>query len=85
VLGVESEGETMRVVLRPDGFELRRGAVPAADVTIAGSAQLVGAVLSGLLTPTESARMGLRITGRRKVLIDLVDARARADHDKEQR
>jgi DNA-binding HxlR family transcriptional regulator len=85
VLGVESEGETMRVVLRPDGFELRRGALPAADVTIAGSAQLVGAVLSGLLTPTESARMGLRITGRRKVLIDLVDARVRADHDKEQR
>ncbi|NUP36384.1 MAG: helix-turn-helix transcriptional regulator, partial [Streptomyces sp.] len=36
VVGVESEGETLRMVLREGGFEIRRGGDPAADVTLAG-------------------------------------------------
>jgi DNA-binding HxlR family transcriptional regulator len=81
VLGVESEGETMRVILHRDGFQLRRGELPPADVTISGSSQLVGGVLSGLVTVAESARLGLRITGRRNVLTGLLHGRANAQRE----
>lgn len=72
VVGVESGPETMRVILRRDGFEIRRGTSPDADVTLTGPAQLVGAVLSGLLSPRQASRQGLRITGSRELLHELV-------------
>ena len=74
VLGVESGPETMRVILRHGGFEIRRGTSPDADVTLAGPPELVGAVLSGLLTPGQASRQGLRITGARELLHELVTA-----------
>lgn len=74
VLGIECDPEVMRVLLRPDGFEIRRGAAPDADVTLTGPAELVGAVLSGLLSPGRATRQGLRITGARHLLHDLVSA-----------
>ncbi|MEV6009686.1 winged helix-turn-helix transcriptional regulator [Streptomyces sp. NPDC051976] len=73
-VGIECGDEAMHVVLRPDGFEIRRGADADADVTLSGPAQLVGAVLSGLLTPAQAADAGLRITGARALLQELVDA-----------
>lgn len=76
VMGIESEGEAMRVILCPGGFEIRRGTAPDADVTLTGRAQLVGAVLSGLLTPDQATAAGLRITGARQLLHDLVTAPA---------
>jgi DNA-binding HxlR family transcriptional regulator len=74
VVGVESGTETMRVILRQGGFEIRRGTSPDADVTLTGPAQLVGAVLSGLLSPGQASRRGLRITGARELLHELVTA-----------
>jgi DNA-binding HxlR family transcriptional regulator len=78
VVGIESEGETMRVTLRPEGFEIRRSGTPDADplpdVTLTGTAQLVGAVLSGMLSPAQAMGDGLRITGARHRLHDLVKA-----------
>jgi DNA-binding HxlR family transcriptional regulator len=73
--GIETAGgEALHVILRPGGFEIRRGTAPAADVTLTGSAQLIGAVLSGLSSPGQATRQGLRITGDRQLLRDLVDA-----------
>jgi DNA-binding HxlR family transcriptional regulator len=72
VVGIDSEGETMRAILRPGAFEIRRGTSPDADVTLTGRARLVGAVLSGLLSPNQATRQGLRITGTRQSLYDLV-------------
>ena len=76
IVGIETdaEAETMHVTLRPSGFEVRRGRAAAADVTLTGPAQLVGALLSGLLTPDDATRHGLRITGARQSLHDLVTA-----------
>jgi DNA-binding HxlR family transcriptional regulator len=72
VLGIESQGETLRAVLRSGGFEIRRGSAPDADVTLTGPAQLVGAVLSSRLSPERAVDRGLRITGDHNVLHDLV-------------
>lgn len=72
VVGLECEGEAMRVIVRPAGSEIRRGTAPDADVTLAGPAWLVGAVLSGSLSPDRATREGLRITGARQVLHDLL-------------
>jgi hypothetical protein len=74
VVGVESGTETMRVILRQGGFEIRRGTSPDSDVTLTGPAQLVCAVLSGLLSPGQASRRGLRITGARQLLHELVTA-----------
>lgn len=71
VVGVETGGEAVHAVLRHGGCEIRRGAAAAADVTLAGEATLVGAVLSGLLTPARAADLGLRIDGAPSVLTDL--------------
>jgi DNA-binding HxlR family transcriptional regulator len=83
VVGVESEGQTLRLVLTPDGFDIRRGTSPDADVTLTGSSQLVGAVLSGLLNPDEATDLGLQITGTAQVLHDLVDPRQPTPHQEE--
>ena len=77
VVGVEIGGEAVRVIARPGAFEIRRGTAPAADVELSGSAQLVGGVLAGLLTPEEAVDHGLKITGAQSVLAELLRAAAR--------
>jgi DNA-binding HxlR family transcriptional regulator len=74
VIGVETGGEAVRAVLRHDTFEIRRGNTPQADVTLSGQVELVGAVLSGLLTPDQAADLGLAIAGTPSVLTDLLHA-----------
>lgn len=74
VIGVETGGEAVRAVLRHDTFEIRRGNTPQADVTLSGQVELVGAVLSGLLTPDQAADLGLTIAGTPSVLTDLLHA-----------
>jgi DNA-binding HxlR family transcriptional regulator len=74
VIGVETGGEAVRAVLRHDTFEIRRGNTPQADVTLSGHVELVGAVLSGQLTPDQAADRGLAIAGTPSVLTDLVHA-----------
>ncbi|CAG6394984.1 helix-turn-helix transcriptional regulator [Streptomyces cocklensis] len=79
VVGIASEGETLCVVLRPAGdFEIRRGAARAADVTLAGTSMLIGAVLSGLLGAEAAEGLGLVIEDPRGLLPGLVAAPARA-------
>ena len=73
VLGIDAGSASVRVVLHHDGFEIRRELGSDADVTLHGSALLVGGVLSGLLTVTEATQSGLTITGRADLLADLVD------------
>jgi DNA-binding HxlR family transcriptional regulator len=74
VIGVETGGDAVRAVLRHDTFEIRRGNTPQADVTLSGQVELVGAVLSGLLTPDQAADLGLTIAGTPSVLTDLLHA-----------
>jgi len=80
VVGIASEGEMLHVVLRRDAdgnaFEIRRGAAPAADVTLTGTSMLVGAVLTGVLSPAEAVGQGLRIDDPGQVLPGLVGAPA---------
>ena len=73
VIGVETGGESVRVALRHDGFEIERGLDGDADVTLRGSALLVGGLLSGLLTVTEATQLGLTVEGRADLLAELVD------------
>ena len=73
VIGVETGSDSVRVVLRHDGFEIERGLGDDADVTLRGSALLVGGLLSGLLTVVEATRLGLTVDGRADLLADLVD------------
>lgn len=75
VVGIESEGESLRMVLAEGGFAIRRGADPAPDVTLTGPAVLVGAVLSGLLSPADATARGLRVDGSRSVLRELLRTR----------
>jgi DNA-binding HxlR family transcriptional regulator len=75
IVGIECEGGPMRLSVRAGGFEIRRGAAPDADVTLTGPAQLIGAVLSGLSSPGQATRQGLRIIGARQLLRDLVHAK----------
>jgi len=79
----EAPGEAVQAVLRHDGFEIHRGAAADSDVTLSGPAQLVGGVLSGLLTPTRASRHGLTIRGNRSALAGLLSTtRTRArSHD----
>jgi len=77
VVGIETGGEAVRAILRHGTFEIRRGTYPDADVTLGGQPRLVGAVLSGLLTPGQAADLGLEITGTPSVLTDLLHAPAR--------
>jgi DNA-binding HxlR family transcriptional regulator len=72
VVGIDTGGEAVRVILRRGSFEVRRGTTPPADTTLSGPAQLVGAVLSGLLTASEAVACGLKIEDSRSVLSNLV-------------
>jgi DNA-binding HxlR family transcriptional regulator len=74
VVGIETGGEAVHTVLRPGTFQIRRGTTPDAHVTLAGPAPLVGAVLSGLLTPDQAAARGLDIAGAPSVLTGLLPA-----------
>jgi DNA-binding HxlR family transcriptional regulator len=76
VVRIETGGEAVQAILRHGAFEIRRGATPDADVTLSGSAPLIGAVLSGLLTPDQAADLGLEIAGTPSVLTDLLHAPA---------
>jgi hypothetical protein len=74
VIGIETDGDAVSAVLRHDAFEIRRGNSTQADVTLSGQAELVGAVLSGLLTPDQAADRGVEIAGTPSVLTDLLQA-----------
>ncbi|MDT4914710.1 MAG: hypothetical protein QOC66_3838 [Pseudonocardiales bacterium] len=74
VIGIETDGDAVSAVLRHDAFEIRRGNSTQADVTLSGQAELVGAVLSGLLTPDQAADRGVAIAGTPSVLTDLLQA-----------
>lgn len=67
----------MRVVLRHDSFEIRRGTSPHADVTVSGPAVLVGGVLTEMLTPAQGSDLGAEITGADSVLTDLLHLASR--------
>lgn len=73
VLGIESEGDSLHVVLSSSGLEIRRGASPDAAVTLTGPAQLVGAILTRLLSADQAVGQGLVITGDRRALDDLLN------------
>jgi DNA-binding HxlR family transcriptional regulator len=73
VIGVETGSESVRVALRHDGFAIERELGADADVTLRGSALLVGGLLSGLLTVAEATQLGLAVDGRADLLADLVD------------
>jgi len=60
------------VTLGADGFAIERGS-GGADVTLRGSASLVGGVLSGLLTVAEATRSGLVVEGRSDRLTAVLD------------
>jgi DNA-binding HxlR family transcriptional regulator len=67
---------SVRATLAPSGFRIERGLDEPdgePDVTLAGPAQLVGGVLSGLLTVSKAAELGLEIEGRADLLADLVE------------
>jgi DNA-binding HxlR family transcriptional regulator len=76
VVGIETGGEAAHALLRQGSFEIRRGAAPDADVTLSGQATLVGAVLSGRLTPEQAADLGLGITGAPSLLAGLLPSTA---------
>ncbi len=73
IIGIETGSESVRVVLRHDGFEVERGLGTDAEVTLRGSALVIGGVLARLLTITEATRLGLTIEGRAHLLAELVD------------
>jgi DNA-binding HxlR family transcriptional regulator len=73
VMAIETGSDSVRVVLRHDGYEIERDLDGDADVTLRGAAHLVGGVLSGLLSVAEATRMGLTVDGRADLLADLVD------------
>jgi DNA-binding HxlR family transcriptional regulator len=76
-LAIETGGASVRVVLHPDGFEIAREREAEPDVTMRGSAFLVGGVLAGRLTVTEATDLGLTIEGDRARLTALVADRPR--------
>ncbi|MFC1441463.1 helix-turn-helix domain-containing protein [Streptacidiphilus sp. N1-10] len=76
VVGVEAGDEAVHAVLWHGAFEIRRGAARCADVTLSGEPQLVGAVLSGLLSPDQATAFGLAITGTPSVLTELLHVTA---------
>ena len=76
VMGIETGGESVHAVMRHGTFEIRRGAAPDAQVTLSGPAMLVGAVLSGRLTPEQAVGLGLEIVGAPSIIAELADVSA---------
>jgi DNA-binding HxlR family transcriptional regulator len=81
VVGVKTGDEVVRAVLRHDAFEIRRGTIPEANVTVSGPATLVGGVLTGLLSPKRAAELGVEVTGTPSVLTDLLRRSAGTDEN----
>ena len=75
-VGIRTGDGSVRVVLGGQGgYRIERspeGHDSGSDVTLSGPARLVGGLLSGLLTVTEAADLGLEIDGRSDLLSDLV-------------
>jgi DNA-binding HxlR family transcriptional regulator len=78
VVGIETGGDAVHAVLRHGTFEVRHGTAPAADVTLSGSATLVGAVLSGRLSPGQALDLGLAIAGTPSLLTGLLHSAGRS-------
>jgi DNA-binding HxlR family transcriptional regulator len=76
VVGVETNEEEVRTILRHDSFEIRRGTSPEADVTVSGPAAVVGGVLTGLVKPEQAAERGAEVSGAVPTLTDLLDRAA---------
>ena len=75
VIGLETGNTSVRAVLHGDGsFHVARGLEGDVDVSMSGSALLIGGVLSGQLSPTEATRLGLVVTGRAELLEQLTAA-----------
>jgi len=70
-IDVETGAESVRVVLRHEGFRIVRELDGDANVTLRGPAQLVGGVLSGMLTISDATARGLTVAGRADLLADL--------------
>jgi hypothetical protein len=70
-IDVETGAESVRVVLRHEGFRIVRELDGDADVTLRGPAQLVGGVLSGMLSISDATARGLTVAGRADLLADL--------------
>jgi len=71
-VGIRTGDESVRVTLSGSGFEIERGLDGDVDVTLSGSAHVIGGLLSGLLTITEATDLGLEVDGRANLLTDLV-------------
>jgi DNA-binding HxlR family transcriptional regulator len=77
VIGVETANTAVRAVLHGDGsFQVTRGSEGDVDVSLSGSALLIGGVLSGQLSPTEATTLGLVVTGRAELLEQLTAAQS---------
>ena len=76
VVGVETGDEAVRATLRHDSFDIRRGTSPEADVTVSGSAGVVGGVLTGLLNPKQAVELGAEVSGAVPALTDLLNRAA---------
>ena len=73
-IGIDGEGEQVSLDLDANGFRVRRGLSADAEVTLAGTAHLIGGVLAGLITVAAARRQGLKVTGRAELITDLVGA-----------
>lgn len=72
VFGIRTEEGSVRVTLDADGCSMERGIDGAVDVTLSGTAQLVGGALSGLLPLADAQRLGLETDGDTTLLTSLL-------------
>lgn len=70
-IGLRTGETAVQVTLGPDGYDIKRE-TDDPDVTLSGSAHLVGGVLSGALSPSEAADLGLDVAGQTDRLAHLV-------------
>ena len=73
-IGIDGEGEQVSLQLDEQGFSIRRGIPGGADVTLAGTAHVIGGVLAGLITLAAAKKYGLKVTGRAELITELVGA-----------
>ena len=72
VMTLHTGAESVRAVLRHDGFQITRDLEGDVDVSLNGSPLLLGAVLSGQLALADATKLGLAISGRTERLERLV-------------
>jgi DNA-binding HxlR family transcriptional regulator len=70
-IGLRTGETAAQVTLDRSGYEIARG-TDTADVTLTGSAHLIGGALSGVLTLDEAADLGLEIDGPSARLAELI-------------